>query len=112
MPKLHQKDLLLEFPFYPDENRKWGRVDLSPKKKILFTPYKNVSIRIVNNEDEAAIVRITDLLDKNDQPELDDRSNLDPRQSQSHQIRGGPWTEEEVIQIPHQQPHYFQAHFD
>ncbi|KAI4710493.1 hypothetical protein J4E89_004948 [Alternaria sp. Ai002NY15] len=78
MHKLHQKDLLLEFPLYPDDNRKWGRVDLSPKKKIPFTLHKHVSIRIVNNEDEAAIIRVMDLLDKNDQPELGDISDLHP----------------------------------
>ena len=78
MHKLHQKDLLLEFPFYPDENRKWGRVDLSPKKNIMFTLHTHVSIRIVDNEDEAVIIRIMDLLDKNGQPELGDISDLDP----------------------------------
>jgi len=90
MHKLHKNDLLLEIPFYPDENWKWGRVDLSTKKKILFTLYKHVSIRIVNNEDDAAIFRVMDLLDKNDQPDLGDMSDLDPRQCQSHQVRGGP----------------------
>jgi len=90
MHKLHQNDLLLEFPFYPDENWKWGNFNLSPKKKIPFTLYKHVSIRLVNALDEVVIVRVMDLLDKNDQPELDDMSDLDPRQSQSHQVRGGP----------------------
>jgi len=78
MHRLHQNDLLLEFPFYPDENWKWDRDDLSPEKKIPFTLYKHVSIRIVNNENEIAIIRVVDLLVNDDQPQLGDMSDLDP----------------------------------
>ncbi|KAE8862892.1 hypothetical protein CFE70_000769 [Pyrenophora teres f. teres 0-1] len=65
------------FPYLPAENWKWGRLDLSPKKKVPYVLYKHINIRIVDEEKDVIIIRVVDLIDKDKQPKMGDMTDLD-----------------------------------
>ena len=65
------------FPFLPQENWRWGRGDLSPKKRAPYTLYKHVSLRVVHEDESVAIVRVADLVDGSARPIMGNMVDID-----------------------------------
>ncbi|CAE6998997.1 hypothetical protein HRS9139_04059 [Pyrenophora teres f. teres] len=64
------------YPFLPAENWKWGRADLSPKKKAPYVLYKHINIRFVGKREEVVIIRVIDLMEKDERPKMGDMTDL------------------------------------
>lgn len=67
------------FLFLPAEYWKWGRSDLSPKKRAPYTQYKYLAIRIEDESDvdNVTIVRVADLVNEDVRPPMGNMIDLD-----------------------------------